>query len=128
MSDCDNTIVLWWWQPSKTATGMASIPFESTACNILMRPSCRACYVEIATKRSLEMMLTTRQPQAATGGACLTCLFIFFIIISLQHHGVIMSCSCIRAGLPAGLSTLLNLFEPATPVRLLRLRLLISVR
>lgn len=27
MSDCDNTLVLWWQQPSKTAIGTASMPF-----------------------------------------------------------------------------------------------------
>jgi hypothetical protein len=75
------------------------------------------------------MMLTTRQSQAATGGACSICLPILFII-SLQHHSVIMSSSCIRA-IPARLSTMLNLSESATFVSLLRLLLLlilISVR
>lgn len=71
------------------------------------------------------MMLTTRQPQAATGSACLVCLSILFII-SLQHHSVIMSSSCIRA-IPAGLSTMLNLSESAIPVSLLRLLLLVLV-
>ena len=68
-------------------------------------------------------MLTTRQSQAATGSACLICLF---IIISLQHCSVIMSSSCIRA-IPARLSTMLNLSDSAIPVSLLRLLLLVLI-